>query len=70
MDDRFLRIQSKIEAVLTHLRAVDDPKSRKTYLLQFRLLLDEADKLQLSPEDHDLLGKYWRQYKGDQTSTA
>ncbi|HET9401204.1 MAG TPA: hypothetical protein VFO34_09645 [Candidatus Acidoferrales bacterium] len=70
MDDRFVRIQSRIEAVLTHLKAVDDPKSRKTYLLEFRLLLDEADRLHLSPEDHELLAGYWRRFAGDQPSTS
>lgn len=68
MNDRFLLIQSKIEAVLAHLNTIDNSGARKTFLLEFRILLDQADKLHLSPEDHELLRSYWRQYKSDQTS--
>jgi hypothetical protein len=45
MGDQFLLIQEKIEAVLTLLKSTSDTEVRKTYLLEFRLLLEEADKL-------------------------
>lgn len=45
MGDEFIQIQEKIEAILTLLKSSSDADSRRTYLLEFRVLLDEADKL-------------------------
>jgi len=45
LGDEFALIQEKIEAVLTLLKSANDPNARKTHLLEFRPLLDEADRL-------------------------
>ena len=47
MGDEFIQIQEKIEAVLTLLKSTSDTEVRRTYLLEFRTLLAEADKLLL-----------------------
>ena len=50
MGDEFLRVQERIEAVLTFLKCTDDLGVRKLYLTKFKELLDEADKF-LVPAD-------------------
>ena len=50
MGDQFLLIQEKIEAVLTLLKSTSDAEVRKTYLLEFRVLLEQADKVLLLPD--------------------
>ena len=47
MGDEFLRVQEKIESVLTLLKNTSDTEVRRTYLLEFRTLLAEADNLLL-----------------------
>lgn len=48
MGDDFLVVQAQIETVLTLLKATEDAEVRRTYLLEFRVLLDQADKLLLT----------------------
>ena len=47
MGDEFIQIQEKIEAILTLLKSTSDTEVRRTYLLEFRTLLGEADRLLL-----------------------